>query len=105
MRNRRSIRRNHDIRINRYVLLCAFVALFAVILAATGMFVQANEKSDIVYSSVEIHSHDTLWDIANTYCDTKKESINDYIENLKSINNMSSDRINSGNYIIVYEFR
>lgn len=100
----RRSRRVSKKRFNKYVLVCAFIAIFAVILAATGMFVQANEKSNITYTSIEIMEDDTLWDIAKTYCDTEEESIQEYIDNVKEINNISSDKIISGNYLIIYEY-
>ncbi len=105
MRNssRKSSRYNR--KFNKYVLVCAFIAVFLIILAATGMFVQAQERNNISYTSIEIKEHDTLWDIANTYCDTSNESISEYIENIKEINNLTSDNITSGNYIIIYEYK
>lgn len=98
-------RRIKKTNINRYVLVCAFIAVFAIILAATGIFVQAGEKHDKTYYSIEINTSDTLWGIAENYCDTDKESIQEYIDNIKDINNLSSDKIISGNYIIVYEYK
>ena len=98
-------RRIKKTNITRYVLICAFIAVFAIILAATGIFVQAGEKHDKTYYSIEINTSDTLWGIATDYCDTDKESIQEYIDNIKDINNLSSDKIISGNYIIVYEYK
>lgn len=95
-------RRSNNTKINIYVLICAFIAVFAIILAATGMFVQADEKSNITYESIQIKPNDTLWDIATEYCDTEQESVLEYIENIKEINHLSSDNIASGNYLIVY---
>ena len=97
-------KRVNNKKINKYVLICAFIAIFAIILAATGMFVQADEKNNITYTSIEIMEDDTLWDIAKAYCDTEEESIQEYIDNIKEINNISSDKIISGNYLIIYEY-
>ena len=99
----RRSRRVNNKKLNKYVLVCAFIAIFAIILAATGMFVQADEKNNITYTSIEIMEDDTLWNIAETYCNTEEESIQEYIDNIKEINNISSDKIISGNYLIVYE--
>lgn len=95
-------RRTKRTTINKYVLICAFIAVFAIILAATGMFAQANENNNITYESIMIENNDTLWDIATKYCDTDEESISEYIDNIKEINNISSDKIVSGNYLIIY---
>ena len=97
-------RRSNRTSINKYVLVCAFIALFAIILAATGIFVQANENNNITYESIMIENNDTLWDIATEYCDTEQESISEYIDNIKEINNISSDKIVSGNYLIIYTY-
>lgn len=97
-------RRSNRTKINKYVLICAFIAIFAIILAVTGMFAQANEKNNITYESIMIEDHDTLWDIATEYCDTEYETISDYIQNIKKINNISSDKIVSGNYLIIYTY-
>lgn len=104
MKNRRSSRRKNNLP-SKYVFICAVIALFAIILAATGIFVHAQEASNIEYTSIEIQLNDTLWDIAQAYCDTDIESIHEYIDNIKEINNLSSDNITSGNYIIIYEYK
>ncbi len=97
-------RRTKGTNINKYVLICAFIAVLAIILAATGMFAQANEQNNVTYESIMIEADDTLWDIAVEYCDTDQESISEYIDNIKEINNISSDMIVSGNYLIVYTY-
>ena len=90
--------------INRYDLICAFIAIFAIILAVSGMFVQADERSTIIYESILIDNDDTLWNIAVEYCDTDKENINEYISNVKELNNLSSDKITYGNYLLIYKY-
>ncbi len=102
MKNHRSRRSRDSKRYNRYVLVCAFIAVFAIALAATGIFTHANEKDDKVYTSIEIAEGDTLWNIACDNYNSEEESIQEYIDNVKKINNMSSDRITSGNYLIIY---
>ncbi len=98
-------RRRTQKKLNKYVLICAFIAILAILIAATGMFVQAQEKNEVLYTSIEIQDNDTLWAIASTYCDPDEESITEYIENIKEINNISSDQIISGNYLIIYEYQ
>jgi len=103
---RRVVRKKSSVnlRVNNYVLICAFIAVFAIILALSGMFVQAEEKNSITYESIQIENNDTLWDIAERYCNTDKESISDYIYKVKELNNLSSDNITSGNYILIYTY-
>lgn len=54
------------------------------------------------YTSVQIQKGDTLWDIADTYCSPEYDTISDYIEEVRSINQLSSsDEIHSGQYLTV----
>lgn len=55
------------------------------------------------YKSILIDEGDTLWNIAeeNNNCDISGVSISDYIEDIKSINNLNQDQITAGNYIII----
>ena len=48
-----------------------------------------------------IESGDTLWNIAERYYDSDIVSIPEYIEELRQINDLSTDMIRSGNYIVV----
>lgn len=62
------------------------------------------------YKSIEIHSGDTLWGIAETYMDDSRyDSVNDYISEVKEINGLDSDDIQDSQYLtVVYydtEFR
>lgn len=54
------------------------------------------------YANIEIQSGDTLWDIADSYMDSAHYmSRIDYINEVMSINNMVTDRLISGQKIIV----
>lgn len=56
------------------------------------------------YKSVEIAKGDSLWSIAETYMTDSYESVNDYIDELASINNLNADNLDNiqeGDYIMV----
>lgn len=53
------------------------------------------------YTSIEVESGDTLWSIATRYADEEYVSIEDYISELKYMNNMNSDTIIEGHYLTV----
>jgi uncharacterized membrane protein YgaE (UPF0421/DUF939 family) len=54
------------------------------------------------YTNVEIQKGDTLWEIADTYMDTAHyRSRNDYMNEIMNINHMTSDRLITGQKIIV----
>ena len=70
-----------------------------------------NVKDDPVrckyYKSIQIHSGDTLWNIAEEYITEDYESVNDYITEVKKINKLSSDQIQDSQYQTVpyYDYR
>ncbi|SHJ89804.1 LysM domain-containing protein [Hespellia stercorisuis DSM 15480] len=53
------------------------------------------------YKSIEIESGDTLWSIAETYMTDEYSSVGDYVEELKSINSLSSEEIHEDQYLTV----
>lgn len=53
------------------------------------------------YKSIEIASGDTLWDIAEEYVNSNYSSINEYIDEVKQINNLSSDNIKDSQFLTV----
>lgn len=76
--------------------------IFTVVLSSslkTNATENANNKK--IYTSISIKSGDTLWDIANQY-KPEEMSHKDYIKEIKEINSLSSDKIHSGNYLMVY---
>lgn len=55
------------------------------------------------YKSIEVKAGDTLWDIAEIYMDDSYHSVNEYVDELMEINQLSSARIHEGCYLtIVY---
>lgn len=57
--------------------------------------------SDIQYKVIEIEYGDTLWNIAKENMSPGYSDINEYIDEIKECNQLSSDRINSGNYLMI----
>lgn len=53
------------------------------------------------YTCISIEADDTLWSIADTYITDEYNSIKDYIDEVKSINNLSSDKIYYGATLVV----
>jgi len=53
------------------------------------------------YTSIEISCGDTLNAIADTYNDIEQCSNEKYIDEVMTINNLQSDKISAGNYLIV----
>ena len=53
------------------------------------------------YKSIEIQPGDTLWDIAEETMTSEYDSIPEYVEVLKEMNALESDRIEAGQYLII----
>lgn len=101
----------------RQVFLRKLTIIFSVLILATGLgitmgsdFIGSNQVSaqdkDVFektkyYKSVEIVSGDTLWALAQTYMDDNYECVQDYIDEIKEINNLFDDKIHEGQYLTV----
>ncbi len=80
------------------ILLSSLILTFAIVTFTVQGSTKINEK---YYKSIIINSGDSLWSIAEEYYDKDNSSISSYIEELKSINNISNENIKSGNYLVV----
>ena len=90
-----------------FVLAAALIAAIIIFRAAT--VISSAEKKTAEepvkrYISYEIQSGDTLWSIAEQYCREYGISKTSYIEDVKKINHLESNRIRSGSHLIVIRF-
>lgn len=98
------------------ILIIGFI--FAVCFCSVGFsyFLSSAKESSsrksesyTYYKSIEIKSGDSLWKIASENINDNYDSIPEYIQAIKKINNLDTDNIHSGqNLIIEYtdgEFR
>ncbi|SEP88259.1 LysM domain-containing protein [Lachnospiraceae bacterium RM5] len=82
--------------------------IFTLFIILLFTFIGFNSKTNAsttkqkYYTSIEIMPGDTLWSIANEYKPDDTISTNDYINDLKEINGITSDNITSGNYLTIY---
>lgn len=53
------------------------------------------------YTSIQVESGDTLWEIAEEYRTEEYEDINSYIEEVKEINHLTSSHITDGMYLCI----
>ena len=69
-------------------------------------FVSKSKATDEVisfkyYTSVEVEYGDTLWGIASNYMTEEYRSLQDYIEEIKTLNGLQSDMIRSGQFLVI----
>ena len=53
------------------------------------------------FKCIDIEADDTLWSIADQYMSEEYSSSEDYIQEVKSINNLTSDTIYSGATLVI----
>lgn len=53
------------------------------------------------YASIPVEEGDTLWSIAETHMGSHYRSVEDYIKEIRKINALDGDNIQSGGYIVV----
>ena len=72
-----------------------------------SFFVSAHEDTDDTdvvykyYKSIEIQPGDTLWDIAESTMTSEYDSVQEYVQVLKEMNNLDSDDIQAGQYLMI----
>lgn len=104
MRNRQNTMESRPVLKRLLFLVAALIVIllyiFALSTLGTAGHTQAAQRDiQTTYESVRIASGDSLWSISKKYCGTEETA--DFVEKLKQLNNLSSDRIQTGSYIIV----
>lgn len=112
--NRASNRRKRSVHVKKlFVGILSLFVIFGLSAFYGSGLVSAhdNAKDDPVrckyYKSIQIHSGDTLWNIAEEYMTEDYESVSEYITEVKKINKLSSDQIQDSQYLTVpyYDYR
>ncbi len=93
------------------------VALFAIALCTItvlsiglgGRLVDAHDdllssNTQKYYKSIQLQAGDTLWDIAKEHMNQEYDSIFEYIDEVKEINNLDDDEIHEGQYLTIAYF-
>ena len=81
--------------------LFATVVLVVMFLLSARTASAENIVSERIYRSVRIEADDTLWDIAEREMDSSWSEKRDYIKEGERINNINSDNISAGDYLIL----
>ena len=99
------IRRQREIR-NR-ILLFAFTVCLVLVMAVSYYSITSYAESEIdsvsfkYYTDIEVKDGDSLWSIAQKYCDSHYNSIFEYMNEVRSINHIKGDTIREGQLLIV----
>ena len=103
---RNKMRRERELRRRIVVTVLTLLIVLGFALSYNVLITQAtSEIEDISYkyfTSIEVSSGDTLWTIAEEYSDAEYyDSLDEYIEEVKNMNHMSSDTLLAGQFLIV----
>lgn len=89
---------------NRFICLCSMVLLFITIISCFLFNTNASgstEPKTKYYTSISVNEGDNLWKVAEAYYTEEYSDYNEYIEEIKTINNMKDDKVKKGSYIVI----
>ena len=100
------IRRQRELKKNFLICVMTICLIITCTISMNGFRSNAKDESTAVsykyYKSISVANNDTLWSIAEQYMDDQHyDCINDYIEEVKSMNDLIDDVIHYGEYLII----
>lgn len=91
------------------IFIITIISVFFIILLIwnpEGVTANAKDNNRIkTVTSIQIHKGDSLWSIAGEYITEEYSDRNDFIEEIKRCNGISSDMIHEGGYILVPHYK
>ncbi len=105
---------NYILKTRKKKVYCGKILAISLILAffvGVGIFhtitaVKGNQRPNSqykYYTSITIEYGDSLWSIAEQYCETQEE-MSSYVQEIKKINGLSQETIHAGNSLVVYYY-
>lgn len=102
------IRRKQQVMYQRLVIIILTICIIfcGVLLGSTIMASGRSKASDDhaafkYYTSVQIEKGDSLWSIAVNHMTPEYDNVQDYIEEVKELNQLDEDNIHSGQYLTI----
>lgn len=84
-----------------------FLTILAIVLVSTSCL-KANQvkastlhKENIYYKTIQVHEGDTLWTLADQYMGNTSFNRQHYIDEVKEMNHLTDDTIQSGAYLMI----
>ena len=91
--------------LQRFALAALVIALVVLGICLFSPSAKANAESDVSYEqrivSVRVVENDSLWKIAERFYCSEKESIRDFVEDIKEINHLADDTIYPDTYLVI----
>ena len=102
---KKSNRRQRELEQKRIAVL--FCSIVAVVMICSILFGTINtqaapaEVTTKYYTSIQIKSGDTLWEIAGKYMTNEYKDRKEYMKEVCSINHISADEIHAGQFLVI----
>lgn len=101
IRRKRAVKRQLITALILFFTVLTSVLIISNCLRANQVKASSAKAENIYYKTVEVEEGDTLWDLADRYMGEKSFSRQEYIEQVKELNHLSGDTIESGAYLMV----
>lgn len=101
MRSRRVAVRNQRIMFVFVLFIVISIIMSFVLFGSIKAQAAPTELSYKYYTSIQVKKGDTLWNIANTYMTEEYVNVNEYMEEICSINHIDASEIHSGQYLTI----
>lgn len=102
------VRRIRELRKNIFLFLITLCLVIALSITISGFFSKAKSKTEDTeykyYKSVMVNTGDTLWSIANEHINENYKNMEEYVIEVKQMNNLRDDHITAGSYLIIPYF-
>ncbi|MCR4955867.1 MAG: LysM peptidoglycan-binding domain-containing protein [Lachnospiraceae bacterium] len=98
-------RQKNLLYISAIVVLSILIITIAVKIYTNPNKVEASNTGHYVYESILVEQGDSLWTIAKEHICTNDYSIDNYIREVKELNQLSEDDMNAGDYIVIPVYR
>lgn len=105
--------KKHTFKGNSFILIITALFIIAVVLIGSTISGFAGTKDVMTeknchkyYTSIAVENGDTLWQIASEYMEVeytslKYSSIQEYINEIRSLNHLIDDKITAGEYLTI----
>lgn len=106
LRNKRAValkKRRQQQRIHM-LLACLITGIMVLLVIHFSNRVNANDmevQRTKYYTGIQVEEGDSLWSIAKEYISEEYDDIQEYIDEVKRVNQLKSDRIYVGKYLII----
>lgn len=107
-RERARIKRKRQVAKRKMILLLAAVMIItigSVVFGSIFTSAQSNDEASAkqykYYKSIVIEHGDSLWSIAEEYCTDAYGDTQEYVDELKQLNSLTSETIHTGQHLLV----